>query len=175
MTGSDFLLTMELDHQTRSAHVDPGRPLADVLRAEFGRTGTHLGCRTGDCGACTVLVDDEPYKACLVPCARVDGHRVETVQGLAAQDEVHPVQEAFWEANGFQCGFCLAGPLLCTVAMLRNRAPIADEAIDQAVDQAIAGNLCRCTGYQQIRVAVRTAITARNDTERSKHDGHAQT
>jgi aerobic-type carbon monoxide dehydrogenase small subunit (CoxS/CutS family) len=131
--------------------VDGGRALADVLRADLGRYGTHLGCRNGDCGACTVLLDGEPYKSCLVPVGRVAGREVETLEGLDGPDGLHPVQEQFLAAGAFQCGFCLAGQVLCTVAALR-REPVPDD-----LDAELDGNLCRCTGYQQISVAVAAA------------------
>ena len=132
---------------------DPGAPLVDVLRNDVGLTGTHVGCRNGDCGACTVLIDGAPYKSCIVPAGRVAGQRIETLEGLADGDDLHPVQQHFWNANAFQCGFCLAGQVLCTVATLRGN-PAADPA---DLNTALAGNLCRCTGYQQIVVAASSA------------------
>jgi carbon-monoxide dehydrogenase small subunit len=137
--------------------VDGGRALADVLRRDLALHGTHLGCRNGDCGACTVLVDGRPLKSCLVPAGRVAGRVVETLDGLADPadpDALHPVQEEFLAANAFQCGFCLAGHVLCTVAALR-RDPVPDD-----LDGELDGNLCRCTGYQQITAAA-TAARAR--------------
>jgi carbon-monoxide dehydrogenase small subunit len=132
--------------------VDGGRALADVLRRDLALYGTHLGCRNGDCGACTVLVDGQPLKSCLVPVGRVDGRVVETLDGLGDPDGgLHPVQEEFLAANAFQCGFCLAGHVLCTVAALR-REPVPDD-----LEHELDGNLCRCTGYQQITIAVDAA------------------
>jgi carbon-monoxide dehydrogenase small subunit len=135
------------------ADYDPGAPLVDVLRDDIGLKGTHVGCRNGDCGACTVLIDGAPYKSCIVPAGRVAGQRIETLDGLADGDDLHPVQQHFWTANAFQCGFCLAGQVLCTVAALRDN-PAADPAERSS---ALAGNLCRCTGYQQIIVAASSA------------------
>jgi len=137
--------------------------LAEVLRTDLGLTGTHLGCRNGDCGACTVLIDGDPFKSCLVPAGRVRGHTVETIENLATGDQIHPVQQQFWDANAFQCGFCLAGQLLCTVATLRAR-PAAGP---QDLHEALAGNLCRCTGYQQVRQAI-TALS-QSETQAELH------
>ncbi len=132
--------------------VDGGRALADVLRGDLGLHGTHLGCRNGDCGACTVLVDGRPFKSCLVPVGRIDGRVVETLDGVGdPAGGLHPVQEEFLAANAFQCGFCLAGHVLCTVAALR-QDPVPDD-----LDGELDGNLCRCTGYQQITAAVTAA------------------
>lgn len=150
-------LALLLDGEQVNVDVDHGRSLVDVLRLDLGKRGTHLGCGNGDCGACTVLIDGDTYKACLVPCGRADTRRVDTVEGLADKGVLHPVQQAFWDANAFQCGFCLPGHLLCTVALSRTAGP----ATAAEVDEAIAGNLCRCTGYQQIR---RAALAATSTT-----------
>ena len=135
--------------------LDGGRALVDVLRQDLGLRGSHLGCRNGDCGACTVLVDGQPFKSCLVPAARAEGRVIETLDGLAdsGSGRMHPVQEHFLAANAFQCGFCLPGHVLCTVAALRQDPPPDD------LDGELDGNLCRCTGYQQISAAVAAART----------------
>jgi len=135
--------------------------LLDILRIRLGKTGTHVGCRNGDCGACTVLIDGDPYKSCVVPAWRVEGCEVETIQGLLDEDgSLHHVQRSFRDEVGFQCGFCLAGPIMCTVALLR-----ADpNPSEQAIVDSLAGNLCRCTGYQQIMRAARSAAAA-NQTD----------
>jgi aerobic carbon-monoxide dehydrogenase small subunit len=131
--------------------------LLDVLRTVLGKTGTRAGCRNGDCGACTVLIDDEAFKSCVVPGWRVEDCNVETIEGLVTDDgRLHHVQKSFRDEVGFQCGFCLAGPILCLVALLR-----ADPApSDESVADSLAGNLCRCTGYQQIMRAARAAVAA---------------
>lgn len=152
-------LTVVVNGEPTTLVADPGRPLVDLLREDLGLTGPRLGCRNGDCGACTVLLDGEPCKACLLPSARADGRAVTTLEGLAADGQLHPVQEAFWQHNAFQCGFCLSGQVLCAVALLR-RDPDPD---DGAIDAALAGNICRCTGYQQIRTAVREAAAGAAD------------
>ena len=139
--------------------VDRGKPLVDVIRDDLRMLGTHVGCRNGDCGSCTVLVDGEPIKSCLVPAHRVAGLAIETLEGLAEGANLHPVQRVFWESNAFQCGFCLAGHVLCTVALSRKN-PDANLA---EVKEALAGNLCRCTGYQQIVSAAVEAVSKCRD------------
>jgi carbon-monoxide dehydrogenase small subunit len=125
--------------------------LSDFLRHELGLTGTHVGCEHGVCGACTVLLDGEPVRSCLILAAQVDGREVTTVEGLApGPEQLHPLQEAFWDAHALQCGFCTPGILMTLVAFLRDN-PRPDEA---AVRLALSGNLCRCTGYQHIVDAV---------------------
>jgi carbon-monoxide dehydrogenase small subunit len=125
--------------------------LSDFLRHELRLTGTHVGCEHGVCGACTVLLDGEPVRACLVFAVQADGHEIRTVEGLAeADDRLHPLQEAFWDSHGLQCGFCTAGILMTLVPFLdRNPDPSEDE-----IRHALSGNLCRCTGYQHIVDAV---------------------
>lgn len=145
-------LAFDLDGQSVELDADPGRPLLEVLREDLNKTGTHWGCRNGDCGACTVLIDGEPYKTCLVPAARAEGTSITTVEGLADGSVLHPVQDAFWKKNAFQCGFCTPGHMLCAVALLRNEPAPSEEHIHDA----IAGNLCRCTGYHQIVDAIKS-------------------
>jgi len=138
---------------------DPGTPLVDVLRDEMSVRSVHVGCRNGDCGACTVLLDGEPVKSCLVPCHRAAGKDVVTLAGLAPAGSLHPVARAFWETNGFQCGFCLPGMVLCTVALAEG-----DGSRDEvAIREALAGNLCRCTGYQNVLVAAERALAETSD------------
>ncbi|MFP5334236.1 MAG: (2Fe-2S)-binding protein [Actinomycetes bacterium] len=134
------------------------RLLSDALRHDLRLTGTHVGCEHGVCGACTVLLDGEPVRSCLLLAASVDGHEVTTVEGLAAPDgTLHPVQQAFVDCHGLQCGFCTPGFVTTIAAYLeRNPDPTEDEATE-----AIAGNLCRCTGYQGIKAAVLRAAELR--------------
>ena len=120
--------------------------LADFLREKLALTGTHLGCEHGVCGACTVLVDGEPVRACLMLAVQAAGREVLTVEGLADGDALHPLQQAFMETFAFQCGFCTPGFVMSTLALLRED-PNADEA---KVREELSGNLCRCTGYQTI-------------------------
>ncbi len=137
-----------------SRTVEPRLLLSDFLRHELGLTGTHVGCEHGVCGACTVRLDGEPIRSCLLLAVQVDGHQLETVEGLAASmDQLHPLQEAFREAHGLQCGFCTAGILMTLEPFLEhNREPSEDE-----IRHALSGNLCRCTGYQHIVDAVKLA------------------
>ena len=151
--------------------VEPRLLLSDFLRHELRLTGTHVGCEHGVCGACTVLVDDEPARSCLMLAVQADGASITTVEGLAPSEaELHPVQQAFWEAHGLQCGFCTSGMLITTVALLRaNPRPT-----DAQIRAAIAGNLCRCTGYQNIVKAVRLAADLMGNTDQAERaDAHA--
>ena len=133
-----------------TADVPPRRLLSDCLRHDLGLTGTHVGCEHGVCGACTVLLDGRPMRSCLLLAVSVDGQEITTVEGLANGDELSPVQQAFEDCHGLQCGFCTAGFLTTITAGLRdNPSPSEDEAREM-----IAGNLCRCTGYQNIVAAV---------------------
>ena len=134
--------------------VEPRLLLSDFLRHELHLTGTHVGCEHGVCGACTVLVDDALARACLMLAVQADGARITTVEGLASTDgTLHPVQAAFWDAHGLQCGFCTSGMLITTVALLRE----VPHPTDAEIRGALSGNLCRCTGYQNIVAAVRLA------------------
>jgi carbon-monoxide dehydrogenase small subunit len=137
-----------------TSRVEPRLLLSDYLRHELGLTGTHVGCEHGVCGACTILLDGQPVRSCLVFAVQADGHAIRTVEGLApGPDRMHPLQEAFWNKHALQCGFCTPGFLMTLVPYLEaNPAPTADE-----VREAISGNLCRCTGYQHIVEAVLAA------------------
>jgi aerobic-type carbon monoxide dehydrogenase small subunit (CoxS/CutS family) len=123
--------------------------LADFLRHELGLTGTHVGCEHGVCGACTVLLDGRTARACLMLAVQTDGSEVQTVEGLAGEGELQPLQQAFWDQHGLQCGFCTPGILMTLTELLRD-TPDADEA---AIRDALSGHLCRCTGYQNIVAA----------------------
>jgi aerobic carbon-monoxide dehydrogenase small subunit len=128
-------------------HVEPRRHLGDFLRQDLRLTGTHIGCEHGACGACTVIVNDAPVRACLMFAGQANGAVVRTIEGLAgANGELHPVQQAFWDRHGLQCGFCTPGMMMTLVALLRE-SPDANEA---EIRDAISGNLCRCTGYETI-------------------------
>ena len=130
--------------------------LAEALRDELGLTGTHIGCEHGVCGACTILLDGEPVRSCLLFAAQLDGASVISIEGLARDGQQHPVQSAFRECHALQCGFCTPGMVLTVAAFLdRNRS-----VTEQSVREAISGNLCMCTGYQNIvRAALRAAET----------------
>ena len=134
--------------------------LSDFLRHELDLTGTHVGCEHGVCGACTVLLDGEPVRSCLILAVQVNGRELSTVEGLATdQDDLHPLQEAFRDAHGLQCGFCTPGILMTMVPFLEDN-PEPDE---ETIRHAISGNLCRCTGYQHIVDAVRLAAKRRRN------------
>ncbi len=131
----------------RQARVMPRLLLADLLREDFGLTGTHLGCEHGACGACTVLVDGEPVRSCLLFAVQADGCRVDTVEGLAGSDgALHPLQEAFRARHALQCGFCTPGMLMTLTAYLREHS----SPTESDIREVLSGNLCRCTGYQNI-------------------------
>jgi carbon-monoxide dehydrogenase small subunit len=140
--------------QEHEVLVEPRRLLADVLRDDLGLTGTHVGCEHGVCGACTVLLDGQTVRSCLLFAVQAQGHTLMTVEGLAAADgSLHPIQAAFMAEHGLQCGFCTPGFLMTTFELLEaHPTPSEDE-----IRSAIAGNLCRCTGYQNIVRSVRRA------------------
>jgi carbon-monoxide dehydrogenase small subunit len=147
-------VSVTVNGRTCEKEVEPRLLLSDFLRHDLGLTGTHVGCEHGVCGACTVLLDGEPVRSCLILAVQADGRELSTVEGLApsfaATGELHPLQQAFWEAHGLQCGFCTPGFLMTLVPFLaENPSPTELE-----IRQAISGNLCRCTGYQHIVDAV---------------------
>jgi aerobic carbon-monoxide dehydrogenase small subunit len=149
-----FPITITVNEQTYTREVEPRLLLSDFLRHELGLTGTHVGCEHGVCGACTVLFDGESARSCLIFAVQADGHEIMTVEGLAkGTDQLHPIQQAFWEAHGLQCGYCTPGILMTLVPFLKqNTSPTEDE-----IRHALSGNLCRCTGYQHIVDAVKLA------------------
>jgi aerobic carbon-monoxide dehydrogenase small subunit len=140
----------------REAEVEPRELLVYFLREALGLTGTTVGCDTSSCGACTVLVDGESVKSCTVLAVQADGCEVTTIEGLAQNGAFHPVQAAFHEHHGLQCGYCTPGMVLATVSLLKESPDPSEEEIRHALE----GNLCRCTGYQNIVKAVRAAATA---------------
>ncbi len=152
---------LTVNGQSYERDVEPRLLLSDFLRGEIGLTGTHVGCEHGVCGACTVLVDGDPVRSCLMFAVQCEPHEILTVESLAAESgELHPLQRAFWESHGLQCGYCTPGFLMTLVPFLaENPAPDEDQ-----VREAISGNLCRCTGYQNIidavLLAARTAAAA---------------
>jgi aerobic carbon-monoxide dehydrogenase small subunit len=146
-------LTLTVNGERYETEVEPRRTLADAIRDNCGLTGTHLGCEHGVCGACTVLVDGRPVRSCLMFAVQAEGAQIRTVEGLADGDELHPLQKAFWQHHGLQCGFCTPGFLMLAVGALEANPAIDDEEL-QGV---LASNLCRCTGYQNIVKAVRAA------------------
>ena len=148
------IMSVTVNGEAHTATVEPRLLLADLLREVLGLRGTHLGCEHGVCGACTILLDGEPVRSCLVLAVQADGHEVTTVEGLAGADGLHPLQEAFREHHALQCGFCTPGFLL-TALYLIDGDPAIDERDEKDLREALSGNLCRCTGYQNIVDAVR--------------------
>src|ERR671915_2662165 len=141
--------------------VEPRLLLVHALRDELGLTGTHVGCDTSNCGACTVHLDGEAVKSCTVLAVQADGAEVTTIEGLGAEGALHPVQEAFWEHHGLQCGYCTPGMIMASADLLA-RNPDPSEA---DVREALAGNLCRCTGYHNIVKAVLAAAQATRESQ----------
>jgi carbon-monoxide dehydrogenase small subunit len=159
--GAACEVTVDVNGRRYQRQVEPRLLLSDFLRHELGLTGTHVGCEHGVCGACTVLLDGEPVRSCLLLAVQADGRQVGTVEGLSGPgagaggrpEELHPLQEAFWEAHGLQCGFCTPGLLMTLVPFLAEHP----DPTELEIRHAISGNLCRCTGYQHIVDAVRLA------------------
>ena len=146
-------LALEVNGRQFEIAVEPRRSLADALREDCGLTGTHLGCEHGACGACTVLVEGKPVRACLMFAVQAKGRAIHTVEGLAEGGTLHPLQQAFWEHHGLQCGFCTPGFLMLAAGVLEAEPDISDRDLLHV----LSSNLCRCTGYQNIVKAVRAA------------------
>ena len=149
-------ITININGSDHRADVEPRRLLVDHIRTGVGLTGTHIGCDTTSCGVCTVLLDGTPVKACTMLAVQADGRSVTTVEGLKSADGLHPIQQAFSDEHGLQCGFCTPAMMLVGAALIEdNPSPTDDE-----VRWAISGNLCRCTGYMNIVKAVQAAAAA---------------
>ena len=149
-------LKMTVNGQTVEKDVEPTTLLVEFLRGPLGLTGTHVGCDTAQCGACTVLLDGQAVKSCSVLALQAQGRSVGTVEGLAPQGQVHPIQEAFMAKHGLQCGFCTPGMIMATAGLLaKNPRPTEEQIV-----YALEGNLCRCTGYVNIVAAVQQAAGA---------------
>jgi aerobic carbon-monoxide dehydrogenase small subunit len=151
-------ISVTVNGRTYARSVEPRLLLSDFLRHDLRLTGTHVGCEHGVCGACTVLVDEQPARACLMLAVQADGANVTTVEGLASGEQLHPLQQAFWDTHALQCGFCTSGMLITTLAFLRDRP----RPSEMEIREALSGNLCRCTGYQNIVRAVRLAAERTN-------------
>ena len=149
-------ISITVNGTAREAEVDSRLLLVHLLREVFRLTGTHIGCDTTHCGACTVLLDGEPTKSCTVLAVQADGHQIMTVEGLEQGGKLDPIQNGFWQEHGLQCGFCTPGMMMTSYALLK-RNPKPSEA---EIRQAISGNLCRCTGYVNIVKAVQHAAAA---------------
>ena len=146
-------VTLNINGKDHAVQVEPRRTLADAIREECGQTGTHLGCEHGVCGACTILLDGEPVRACLLFAVQAAGRRIRTVEGLADGEKLHPLQRAFIEHHGLQCGYCTPGFLMLAAGMLERNPDIRDGELLEV----LSSNLCRCTGYKNIVKAVRAA------------------
>ena len=146
-------VSMTVNGKVRKTHVEPRLLLVHFLREQLNLTGTHVGCDTSQCGACTVLIDGRSVKSCTVFAVQADGSKITTIEGLAANGELHPMQECFWEEHGLQCGFCTPGMIMSAVNLLAdNPQPTEDQ-----IREGISGNFCRCTGYQHIVNAIQHA------------------
>ena len=148
-------ISLDVNGTKYSAKVEPRRTLADTLREDCGLTGTHLGCEHGVCGACTVLVNDEPVRSCLMFAVQAQDLAIRTVEGLADGDKLNELQNAFWEHHALQCGFCTPGFLMLATGILEKNPNISDAELRHV----LSSNLCRCTGYQNILEAVKATRT----------------
>ena len=146
-------ITVTVNGEKRSAEVEPRLLLVHFLREKLRLTGTHIGCDTTHCGACTVLVEGTPVKSCTMLAVQADGQQVTTVEGLLTGGALHPIQAAFKEEHGLQCGFCTPGMMLTSVALLKDKP----DPTDDDIRWALSGNICRCTGYMNIVKAVKSA------------------
>ena len=146
-------IALVVNGQRRELEVEPRRLLVQVLREDLDLTGTHVGCDTSQCGACTVHVDGQAIKSCTMLAVQADGSAVRTIEGLATDGELHPLQAAFWEKHGLQCGFCTPGMIMAAADLLQRTTEPSDDEIRHAIE----GNYCRCTGYHNIVVAIREA------------------
>ena len=156
-------VTFTVNGEERRIRVEPRRTLADALREDCGLTGTHLGCEHGVCGACTVLFDGKPIRSCLMFAVQAEGGQLRTVEGLAEGGKLHPLQQAFWDHHGLQCGFCTPGFLMLAIGVLEQN-PLIGEA---ELRDALSANLCRCTGYQNIIKAVLAAAAEMRQWDKS--------
>jgi carbon-monoxide dehydrogenase small subunit len=146
-------VSITINGETHTADVEPRLLLVHFLREVCGLTGTHIGCDTTSCGACTVLFDGKPIKSCTMFAVQANGHEVRTVEGLASGASLHPIQDGFFQEHGLQCGFCTPGMMMTAVALLERN----DDPSELEIRQAISGNLCRCTGYVNIVKAIQHA------------------
>ena len=152
-TNNSRLIKLTVNGVLYKRKVEPRVTLVDFIRGELGITGTHVGCEHGVCGACTVIFDGQPVRSCIMLAVQADSHSVQTVEGMSSGEQLHPIQQAFWENFGLQCGFCTPGFLL-TVQDLLSRNP---DPTDTEIREELSGNICRCTGYQSIIAAVKQA------------------
>ena len=156
-------VSMTVNGKVRKAQVEPRMLLVHFLREQLNLTGTHIGCDTSQCGACTVLLDGRSVKSCTMFAVQADGSAVTTIEGLATDGQLHPLQEAFWEEHGLQCGYCTPGMILSAVNLLNDNPTPSDGEIREG----IAGNFCRCTGYQHIVNAIQSAARRAGSVRRT--------
>ncbi len=152
-------IQLQVNGESLEHDLEPRLLLSDFIRHELGLTGTHVGCEQGSCGSCTILFDGQPIRSCLMFAVQANGHEIQTVEVLGEPENMHPLQQAFQETHGLQCGFCTPGFLMTLVPFLTSNPNPSESEIREA----ISGNLCRCTGYQHIVDAVRLAATRMND------------
>jgi aerobic carbon-monoxide dehydrogenase small subunit len=152
-TTTDVTVTITVNGERHEVAVDPRLALVDLIRDVVGLKGTNIGCRTGDCGACTVVLDGQVVKSCLSLAASADGSTIRTIEGISEDGELTALQQAFWDEYGFQCGYCLPGMLFAAEDLLRSTPDPSEDEIRHAID----GNLCRCTGYHGIVRAIKAA------------------
>ena len=150
-------ITLRVNGAERRIEADPGTPLLGVLRNTLGLTGSHFGCGVNQCGACNVLIDGRPAKSCTIFAVQADGTEITTIEGLATNGKLHPLQEAFWEQHGLQCGYCTPGMIIAAVGLLKENP----KPTERQIREGISGNFCRCTGYQHIVNAVQNAAGRR--------------
>ncbi len=150
-------ISVNVNGIAREAEVSPRTLLVHFLRENLGLTGTHVGCDTSQCGACTVLIDGASVKSCTVFAVQADGSSITTIEGVGAGGELHPVQEGFWEEHGLQCGYCTPGMIMSGIHLLNNNP----NPTEQEIREGISGNFCRCTGYQHIVAAIQHAANKR--------------
>ena len=152
-------IRLNVNGRDYAIRVEPRRTLVDAIRDDCGQTGTHIGCEHGVCGACTIVLDGEPVRSCLMFAVQANGKKIRTVEGLADGDRLHPMQQAFMDHHALQCGFCTPGFLMLAVGVLEREPDISDEDLLDV----LSSNLCRCTGYQNIVKAVRAAAKEMRD------------
>ncbi|MDP6816598.1 MAG: (2Fe-2S)-binding protein [Alphaproteobacteria bacterium] len=155
-------IALTVNGRRHEREVEPRRLLSDFLREDLRLTGTHLACEHGVCGSCTILMNGQTARSCLTFAVMADGAEITTIEGLGSVENMHPLQAAFWEKHGLQCGFCTPGMLMSALELLRENP----DASSEEIRQALAGNLCRCTGYQTIVEAVEAAAETMRGAER---------
>ncbi len=148
-------VTLRVNGRAATVDLEPRALLVHVLRDDLNLTGTHIGCDTSQCGACTVLIDGQAVKSCTVLAMQAEGQEITTIEGLGRNGELHPLQQAFWDKHGLQCGFCTPGMIMTAIDLLSSNPSPSEEEIRHAIE----GNYCRCTGYQNIVLAIQEAAT----------------